>query len=99
MDINVLVFLLVFSLLPVVLVFMGPKAGWALIGLFGVAICFLAALVLASDADLTQLSGGTVNTLAAANGNFVSDFNALTMVPISIGLTEAYIVVRRAFKI
>jgi hypothetical protein len=100
LDINVFVLLPTFSLLPVILVFLGPKkAGWALIGLFGVALCLLTALVLASDADLTQMSGGVQSVLAAANGDWVSDFNVITWVPIVIGLTEAYITVRRAFRI
>jgi hypothetical protein len=100
MDVNVFVLLLVFSLLPVILVFLGPKkSGWALIGFFGIAICFLTSLVLSADADLTQISGGSAQVLAASNGNFISDFNVIAWTPIAIGLTEAYIVVRRAFKI
>jgi hypothetical protein len=100
LDVNVFVLLPTFSLLPVILVFLGPKkAGWALIGFFGVAICFLTALVTANDASLTQVSGGAIQTLAAANGDWVSDFNAITWTPIAIGLTETYIVVRRAFRI
>jgi uncharacterized membrane protein len=99
MDVNVLVLLLIFSLIPVAFALLGNKAGWALIGFFGVAICIITALVLTSDGDLTQLAGGTKQTLAAANGNFVSDFNAITIVPIGIALTEGYVVIRRAFKI
>jgi hypothetical protein len=87
-------------MLPVVLTFLGPrKSGWALIGLFGLGICLLTALVISNDADLTQNSGGSVLVLAAANGDFISDFNAIAWTPIAVGLTEAYIVVRRAFGI
>jgi len=100
MDINVFVLLLAFSLLPVILVFLGPrKAGWAFIGFFGVTICMVAALVLTTDANLTQISGGVQQTIAAANGDFISDFNAITIVPIALALTESYITIRRAFGI
>ena len=100
MDVNVLIILVTFSLLPIILMFLGPKKpGWALIGMFGVGLCFLAALVLASDANLTQISGGNAVTLAAANGNFISDFNVVTWMPIIMGLTEAFITIRRAFHI
>jgi hypothetical protein len=100
MDLNVFVLLLSFSLLPVILVFLGPrKAGWALIGFFGVTICMYTALVLGSDADLTQISGGVVNTLAASDGNYVSDFGVLLAVPIALAFTESYITIRRAFGI
>lgn len=96
MDINLLILLQTFSLIPVVMVFLGPKkAGWALIGLFGVALCFLTALVLANDAVLTQAG----KVMASANGNWLSDFNVVTWEPVVLGLTETYLVVRRAFRI
>ena len=100
MDINVLVVLTSTSLVPIVLMFLGPKrSGWAMIGLFGVAICVVATLALLNDGNLTQVSGGTTSTLAAANGNFVSDFNAVSWMPVGVALTEFVITIRRAFKI
>jgi hypothetical protein len=93
------VLLLAFSMMPVAFSFMGPKSGWALIGFFGVAIAFITTLVLINDASLTQAQGSTVQVLAAANGDFVSDFNAISVTPIALALTESYVVIRRAFNI
>lgn len=101
MDVNVLVLLMVFSLILTVLGFMGSRAGWSLLIVLGASIALLTALVLASDASLTQQVGGTTSTvtLAAANGNFVSDFNVLTMAPTAVAIGEMVIAVRRIFRI
>jgi hypothetical protein len=98
MDINVLVFLLVFSLALTVLGFMGRKPGWAFLIFMGAIIATVTALALYSDGQLTQTTS-SVQVLAAANGNFVSDFNAITVVPVSIAIGELIIAVRRIFKI
>ncbi len=98
MDISVLVVLLTFSLTLTVLGFMGKKAGWAVLILFGAVIATVTALALYSDGNLTTTTSA-MQTLAAANGNFVSDFNAISMVPVSIALGESIIAIRRIFKI
>ena len=97
MDISVLVVLLVFSLVFTVLGFMGRKPGWALLILFGAMIASVTALALLSDGTLTQ--AGATSPLTSANGNFVSDFNAVSMVPILAASGELIIAIRRIFKI
>lgn len=84
-----------FSLIILLLSELSNGAGWKMLGVFACAIAFLCALVLASDGDLTN--GSTV--IAYANGNFVSDFNLVTWVPIVVGLAEAWVTVRRLFRI
>jgi hypothetical protein len=95
MEAYVMVFTLAFSLILMLFSFFGQKAGWAMLGLFGAAIAFLCALVLASDGSLTN--NGL--TLAAANGNFISDFNMISWVPIIVGLGESFVTIRRVFHI
>jgi hypothetical protein len=85
----------VFSLFLVVLSFMGNKAGWQLLSILGGTASLLTALVLANDAELT--SGSVV--LASANGNFVSDFNAMTVLAVVIGVAPFIVAARRIFKI
>ena len=97
MDLPVFVLTLVFSLILTLMSFLGSKkSGWGMMGMFGAAIAYLCALVLAVDGDLT-ISGTTV--LAAANGNFVSDFNMVTWIPISLALGETVVTIRRIFNI
>ncbi len=95
MEAYVLVFTLAISLILTLFGFMGPRSGWGLLCLFGAAIAYLCALVISADADLTWM--GT--TLAAANGNFVSDFNMVAWVPIVVALGETVVGIRRVFKI
>lgn len=99
MDLNVLVILLGFSLVLLLLAFLGKRSGWAMLGLFAVTVSAIATLALLHDGNLTQISGGAQQTLAAANGDFVSDFNAVSVLPISITIGEAWVTIRRAFKI
>lgn len=94
MDLNVLVLLMVFSLVPTILGLMGRKPGWAMIILFGAMIAAIGAVALYSDGNLTY--NGT--TIAAANGNFVSDFNAVSVIPVTIALSELVIAIRRIFN-
>lgn len=68
---------------------------WGMVGFFGIAICFLAALVLSADGDLTWL--GT--PIASADGNFISDFNLIAWTPVAIGLGEVYAVVLHTFRV
>ena len=95
MDIVIFLPTLAFSLILLLLSEMGSKAGWKMLGFFGTAIAFLCALVLATDGDLTN----GANVIASANGNFISDFNLISWVPIIIGLGEAWVTIRRVFKI
>ena len=95
MDIVILGLLEVFALILTLLGFMGNKAGWQVFPIFGAFISLLGALVLAADADLT--SGSTV--LAAANGNFISDFNALTWMAVIIGVAPLIVAARRIFHL
>lgn len=99
MDINVLLILMSFSLVLTVLGFAGKKPGWAFLPFFGSAISALTTLVLQSDGSVTQWQGSTDQTLAAANGNFVSDFNALVWMCIAITIVIFIIAIRRAFKL
>lgn len=85
----------VFAIVLTLLGFMGKKAGWQVFPIFGGAVGLLTALVLATDASL--VSGSTV--LAAANGNFISDFNVLTWLAILIGLAPLMVAARRIFHI
>ena len=95
MEEYVLISSLAFSLILLLFSFFGTRSGWALLGFFGAAIAMLCALVLASDASLTN--NGTV--IASANGNFISDFNLVTWIPTTIALGESVVTVRRVFHI
>jgi hypothetical protein len=95
MDVSTFTLALAFSLILLLFSFMGSRAGWGLLGLFGSTIAAVCALVLTADGNFTN--SGT--TIAAANGNFVSDFNLITIVPISVALGEFVVTIRRIFKI
>lgn len=95
MDIIVFVLLELFALILTLFSFMGPRAGWAIFAVFGTTLGSITALILNVDADLT--SGGT--TLAAANGNFISDFNGIAVLSILLAVAPVYVGVRRTFKI
>lgn len=95
MDLEVFLPTLVFSLILLLLSEFSNKAGWKMLGFFGASLAFLCALVLAVDGDLTN--GSTV--IASANGNFVSDFNLLSWVPIMVGGGESWVTIRRVFRI
>ena len=95
MDLEVFLPTLAFSLILLLLSEMGNKAGWKMLGFFGMAIALLCALVVSSDGDLTN--GATV--IASANGNFISDFNLVAWTPIVVALGEGWVTVRRVFRI
>ena len=95
MDVAVFIILEVFALILTLLGFLGNKAGWQLFPIFGGMVSLLTALVLVTDANLVS---GTV-TLAAANGNFISDFNALSVLATIIGVAPLIVATRRIFRI
>ena len=95
MDINVLIMLMAFSLVLLVLAFMGRRAGWGFLGFMGMTVVGVSALALFNDGSLTNASF----TLAAANGNFVSDFNAIEVMVISVGFGEGWVTIRKVFHI
>lgn len=95
MDIEVFLPTLAFSLILLLLSELGNKAGWKLLGFFAMAVSVLCALVLSADGDLTN--GATV--IAAANGNFVSDFNLVAWTPILIAGGEFVVTARRIVHI
>lgn len=99
MDLNVLIMGMTFSLVLLLLAFLGKRSGWAILGLFGAIVATVLTLALLNDGNLTQVSGGTTDTLAAANGNFVSDFNAISVIPISVAIGEIVVTIRRIAKI
>lgn len=98
MDINVFVIALVFSLILSVLGFMGKKSGWGLLILFGGISAVITTLVLYSDGSLTGTECVS-NVCAAANGNFVSDFNAISVISILVAGGELIVAIRRIVKI
>lgn len=95
MEVLILLMIIIFSLVLALFGFLGNKAGWAIFPLFGGASGSVGLLALYADGNLT--SGGV--TLAAANGNFVSDFNALSVIPLVITLACFIVAARRIFKI
>jgi hypothetical protein len=95
MDAITLVILEVFALTLTLFGFFGNRAGWQVFPLFGGTVSVLTALVLAVDGNLVN---GT-QTLAAANGNFISDFNALTVLAFTLGLAPLVVAIRRIFRI
>lgn len=95
MDVVVLGILEVFALILTLLGFMGTKAGWQVFPIFGGMISLLGALVLAVDGSL--VSGSTV--LAASNGNFISDFNVLSVMALLVGIAPEIVAVRRIFHL
>jgi hypothetical protein len=98
-DVNLFVILLVAALILTLLGFLGKTPTWAMLPFFGGVVAVYWALALLADGNLTEVSGGTTSTLAAANGNIVSDFSALSIIPIAITLAAFTITIRRAFKI
>lgn len=95
MDSVTLTIILVSSLTMDVLGFMGKKAGWAIFPLFGALVGAIGTLALMADGNLTN----TGTTIAAANANFVSDFNAITVIAIAVSVSGGIIGIRRAFNI
>ena len=98
-DINVLVIALTFSLCLQLFAFLGKRAGWKFLGLFAVTIALLTALVLQNDGSLTEIEAGQIQTIAAANGNFISDFNLIVVVPLCVAFGEAFMTIRLVFHI
>lgn len=99
MDAYVFVFSLAFSLILLLFAFMGSRAGWGLLGFFGATIAAICTLVLYADGNLTITTAGGIQTLAAANGNFVSDFNLIEVIPLTVCIGECVVTVRRVFHI
>lgn len=96
MDAVVLGFISVFSLILILLSYLG-KGGpsWALFAFFGALIMGYGALSLLADGNLT--SGTT--TLASANGSLVSDFSTITLIPIMLCIGGCIICIKRTFKL
>jgi hypothetical protein len=99
MDAFVLIAVGVFSLIFILLGYLGQsqknKASWALFPFFGSLLESYNALALLADGNLT--SGGT--TLASANGTVVSDFYAVSLIPIMLAGTAGIIAIKKAFNI
>jgi hypothetical protein len=95
MDVILFAILEVFALVLTLMSLMGNKAGWSLFAIFGGTVSLLTALVLASDGNLTSGS----QTIAAANSNFISDFNVLSVLALAIGLAPLILATRRIFHI
>jgi hypothetical protein len=92
-DVIVYVVVSVFSLILVLFTFMGRRVTWSLFAFFGAIIEGYNALALLSDGNLT--SGTT--PLASANGNLVSDFTSISLIPIILCASAGIIAIRRAF--
>jgi hypothetical protein len=78
--------------------FQGRKMIWSMIGFFGIAVMALAVLVLVNDADLTMLNNGINVAIASANGNFISDFNLISMGFVSALFGEVFVTLLHMFK-
>ena len=94
MDAIEFIILEVFALLLTLFGFLGKKAGWQIFPIFGGIVSGLTALVLAVDGSLMN---GT-QVIAAANGDFISDFNVLTVLALIIGIAPAMVAIRRIFN-
>jgi hypothetical protein len=75
--------------------FLGRKAGWGLLGLIGVMIAGVVAGALWIDGDVTY--SGT--TLAAANGQVLSDFGIFWVMTVGVTIGEFVITARKVFHI
>ena len=95
MDVAVFIIISVFQLVLAFLGFMGRKAGWSVFPIFGALVGGVGLGALYTDGNLT-INGAT---LAAANGVFFSDFNALSVVPLALTLACLMVAARRIFKI
>ncbi len=98
MDAIVLGFLLGFSIVLFWLSLKGRKFGWKFVGFLGALLAGMTWLVLSADGNLT-IGIATVTptyTVAAADGNFVSDFNILTWIPGFLSAGELVVTLYRS---
>ena len=70
-----------------------------MLGLAGVTISAVTALVLINDASLSQTTSAGIQYLASANGDFISDFNVISITAITMTFAETVMTIRRIFKI
>lgn len=76
--------------------FKGRRAIWSMLGWFGIVVMGITTLVLLNDGSIT--STWCVNSVcAAANGNFISDFNVMSVAPIALTFGECWVVILKSF--